>query len=89
MPLHPAIGDDEDLEEDDDVAESDYVPTTSDLNTTGSKDKGPLAKNKCMQPAVEIVEDEDDVDDDDTVEPAPQAKEPTANMKAATRWTLW
>ena len=42
-----------------------------------------------MQPAVEILEDEDDVDDDDTVEPAPQAKEPTVNMKPATWLTVW
>ena len=38
---------------------------------------------------MEILEDEDDVDDDDTVEPAPQANGSTAHMKQATRQTLW
>lgn len=77
MPAHPSISDDEGSEEeDDDVADPDFLPPTHNLDTPGQSDMGPSAKRShFVQPAVEVLDDDDDDDDDE--EPAPQAKRPT------------
>ncbi|KAM3864714.1 piggyBac transposable element-derived protein 3-like [Diretmus argenteus] len=92
VPAHPAISDDEGSEvEDDDVADPDFIPPAHNLDTPGPSDMGPSAKRKCMQPAVEVLEDvdEDDNYDEDEDQPAPQAKRPTKQKKPAARPTTW
>ncbi|XP_051957445.1 piggyBac transposable element-derived protein 3-like [Xyrauchen texanus] len=91
VPAHPSISDDEGSEEeDDDVADPDFLPPTHNLDTPGPSDIGPSAKRKCVQPALEVLEeDDDDDDDDDDGEPAPQAKRQTKKEKPAARLTTW
>ncbi|XP_058635875.1 piggyBac transposable element-derived protein 3-like [Onychostoma macrolepis] len=52
---------------------------------------GPSAKRKCVQTAVEELEDEDDdnEEEEDEDQPAPQAKGPTKKGKPASRLTTW
>lgn len=88
MPADPAISDDEGFdEEDDDVADPDFIPLTYECRS----DMGPSAKRKCVQTAVEELEDEDDDSDEeeDEDQPAPQAKGPTKKGKPASRLTTW
>ncbi|KAK7169972.1 hypothetical protein R3I94_000266 [Phoxinus phoxinus] len=90
VPAHPSISDDEGSEEeDDDVADPDFLRPTHNLDTPGQSDIGPSAKRKCVQPAVEVLDDDDDDDDDNDEEPAPQAKRSTKKGKPAARLTTW
>ncbi|KAJ8402191.1 hypothetical protein AAFF_G00370560 [Aldrovandia affinis] len=90
VPAHPTISDDAGSEvEDDDVADPDFILPTHNLDTPGSSDVGPSAKRKCVRPAVEVLEDEDDNYDEDEDQSAPQAKRPTKQRKSAARPTTW
>ncbi|XP_034041964.1 piggyBac transposable element-derived protein 3-like [Thalassophryne amazonica] len=97
MPAHPAISDDDEKEEDDEVADPDYVPLTHNQDFPGPNDTGPCAKKKCIQPPVEVLQDsgsdsfsEDrDGDDDDNVQQAPQAQKQSKSSKSAARPTTW
>jgi len=44
VPAHPSISDAGSEEEDDDVADPDFLPTTHNLDTPGQSDIGPSAK---------------------------------------------
>ncbi|XP_034018956.1 piggyBac transposable element-derived protein 3-like [Thalassophryne amazonica] len=94
----PAISDDDDdEEEDDEVADPDYVILTHNQDFPGPNDTGSCAKKKCIQPAVEVLQDsgsdsfseDSDGDDDDNVQQAPQAQKPSKSSKSAARPTTW
>lgn len=94
MPADPAISDDEGSdEEDNDVADPDFIPPAHNVDTPCSNDMAPSAKRKCVRPAVEELDDDDDDNDNDENEdedqPAPQAKGHTKKGKPAARLTTW
>ncbi|XP_078113915.1 uncharacterized protein LOC144522589 [Sander vitreus] len=81
VPVNPAISDDDSSEEEDnDVADPDFLPPTHNLDIDG-----PSAKRKCVQPAVEVLVDEDLDENDDNQEAAPTAKRPTNKRKPEPR----
>lgn len=92
VPVNPAISDDDNSseEEDNDVADPDFLPSTHDLDIDG-----PSAKRQRVQSALEVLVDEDPVENegldgnDDRPEPAPTAKRPTNKRKPEPRRTLW
>lgn len=92
VPANPTISDDEGSEEDDDVADPDFMPFSHSMDTPCPSDTGPSAKRKCVRLAVEELEDEEDDDDNDENEdedqPAPQAKG-RKKGKTAARITTW
>ncbi|XP_067314487.1 piggyBac transposable element-derived protein 2-like [Pseudorasbora parva] len=90
-PADPAVSNDESSdEEDDDVADPDFIPLIHNLDTPCPCDMGPSAKRTCVRPAVEELEDEDNSDEnEDEDQPAPQAKSHTKKGKPAARLTTW
>lgn len=92
VPAHPAISDDEGYEkEDGDAADPRFIPLNHNLDTSGPTDIGFSAKRRCMHPAVEMLKDQDDNDDDNAEDeqPAPQTRRPTTIRKQAARPTSW
>ncbi|GLD46317.1 piggyBac transposable element-derived protein 3-like protein [Lates japonicus] len=87
VPAHPAISEDDDIETFD----------TPDLS-----EEDPSVKQRCVQPTVEVLEDEDNDHDgkdniydhnnnryEDNDQPAPQAKRPTKEKTSTARLTTW
>ncbi|KAG0730052.1 PiggyBac transposable element-derived protein 2 [Chionoecetes opilio] len=76
-------------EDEDDVADPDYIPISQTMDAAGPSDEGASAKRKCVRPSVKVLEDEEDDDDDDDDQPAPQTKKSARKRKSEAGPTTW
>ncbi|TDH05887.1 hypothetical protein EPR50_G00126990 [Perca flavescens] len=80
VPVNPARDNDSSEEEDNDVADPNFLPRTHNLDIDG-----PSAKRKCVRPAVEVLVDEALGENYGNQELAPTAKRPTNKRKPEPR----
>ncbi|KAK8376745.1 hypothetical protein O3P69_009988 [Scylla paramamosain] len=70
IPTNPAVSDDEEgYDDDDDVIDLTFTPTTYDLDISGTNQLGPSSR-RTVSPtsSMEVRQDEDDEDNEDYVE---------------------
>ncbi|KAK8394263.1 hypothetical protein O3P69_006454 [Scylla paramamosain] len=89
IPTNPVVSDDEEAYDDnDDVADPTFIPTTHDLDTPGPNQLGPSSRRTVSATsAMEFRQDEDDKDNEEEEEAAkPQSKKPRRSKARTTTW---